>query len=59
MFIGTDSHLYVHKCFPHYQNMMECADGTIFKRKLCAPYVYDYLECADKRKLVASDPHAD
>lgn len=54
MFQGTDSHLHMHRCFPHYKSLIDCVDGNIFKRKVCSPYMIDFLECNNKLKMVAS-----
>ena len=52
MYQGIDSHLHVHICFPQYKNVIDCMDGNILKRKMCSPYMSDYLECNNKKKKV-------
>jgi hypothetical protein len=46
--------MHVHTCFPQYKNLVNCVDSSLFKRKLCKPYVLDYVECTTKSKMVSS-----
>lgn len=57
MFVGFDSGLHVHNCFPHYKNLVECLDSSLLRRKICTPYASDFEECVNKTKHVVSiDP---